>query len=61
MPMFTHKQHVTAVNNELKETSLGLDKKAKKHLLKAMTKLMEDMTFPRLVPWLVNVPREQQQ
>ena len=29
MPTFTHKDHVTAVNNELKEAILSLDKKAK--------------------------------
>ena len=43
MPTFTHKDHVTAVNDKLKEAILSLNKKAKKHLLKAMTTSMVNM------------------
>ena len=43
MPAFTRKSHVTAVNDEIKEEILGLDKKAKKHLLKAMSTAMAIM------------------
>jgi hypothetical protein len=37
-------QRVTAVNDELREDILCLDKKAKKHLLKVMAKSMEEMS-----------------
>ena len=44
MPTFTREEHATAVNDELQEAILGLDKKAKKRLLKAMTTSMVTMT-----------------
>ena len=45
MSPFTHEQHVTAVNDRPQETILGLDNKAKKRLLVAMAKLMENITM----------------
>ena len=44
MPTFTREEHATAVNDELQEAILGLDKKAKKRLLKAMATSMATMT-----------------
>jgi hypothetical protein len=44
MPTFTHEQHATAVNDDLREAILGLDKKTNKSLLKAIAKSMENMT-----------------
>ena len=44
MPTFTCEEHATAVNNKLQEAILGLDKKAKKHLLKGMATSMATMT-----------------
>ena len=44
MPTFTREEHTTAVNNELQEAIFGLNKKAKKHLLKAMSTSMATMT-----------------
>ena len=43
MPTFTREEHATAVNDELQEAILNLDKKAKKCLLKAMTTSMTTM------------------
>ena len=50
MSMFTRKQHAIAVNNELREAIIGLDKKAKKRLLKAMAILMENMAAKQDAP-----------
>ena len=44
MTAFICTQHATVVNDELGEAVHGLDKKAKKHLLRAMAKAMKDMT-----------------
>jgi hypothetical protein len=41
MPTFTHKRHATAVNDELSEAILGLDKMTKKRLSKSRLILME--------------------
>ena len=43
LPTFTREQHATEVHNELKEEVEGLSKHAKKRLLKAMTKAIEDI------------------
>ena len=50
MPTFMREEHATAVNNELQEAILGLDKKAKKRLLKAMATSMATMTATINVP-----------
>ena len=50
MSTFTRKHNVRTVNDKLKETILGVDKKAKKRLLKAMAKLIEDMTAKQTLP-----------
>ena len=44
IPTFTREEHATAVNNELQEAILSLDKKAKKRLLKAMAASMATRT-----------------
>ena len=44
MPMFTREEHATAMNDKLQEEILDLDKKAKKHLFKAMATSMATMT-----------------
>ena len=44
MPTFTREEHATSVSDELQEAILGLDKKAKKRLLKAMATSMATMT-----------------
>ena len=43
MPTFTRAQHATEVHNELKEAVSGLSKNAKKRLLRAMIKAVEDI------------------
>ena len=50
MPTFTREEHATAVNDELQEAILGLNKKAKQYLLKAMVTSMATM------PSTINVP-----
>jgi hypothetical protein len=50
IPTFTRDQHATAVNDDLKEAILGLDKKANKQLLKAMAILMENITTKQDAP-----------
>ena len=50
MPTFTRKEHVTTVNDKPKEAILSLNKKAKKHLLKAMATSMVIMTVTDNAP-----------
>ena len=50
MSTFTREQHATIINDKLREAILGLDKKGKKCLLKAMAKLMENMKAKQNAP-----------